>query len=175
MIVSSNYDTQFKWHVPVLEYIEWIEPPGHLCFRQLCFRHKVGSGFSNPFFRPKALFNVQGPECDVCKDAFRDDDDDDVEGFREQKTPRFLSCGHTFCQTCLLRLPELENQPAITIACPTCRSPTKLGKALSEFMLNSNLCMQCLSSQCYKSALFIFSILCSSNFEIICTHCWCQI
>ena len=49
----------------------------------------------------------KGPECSIC-----------LEGYNyKDKFPRMLSCGHSFCSSCLERL--LYGN---TIPCPTCRN-----------------------------------------------------
>ena len=50
----------------------------------------------------------KGPECSICYEGYND----------EKKCPRLLSCGHSFCSSCLERL--LHGN---TIDCPTCRNP----------------------------------------------------
>ena len=50
----------------------------------------------------------KGPECSICFERFND----------ENKCPRLLSCGHSFCSCCLERL--LRGN---TIDCPQCRNP----------------------------------------------------
>ena len=49
----------------------------------------------------------EGPECSICLEGYND----------KAKFPRMLSCGHSFCSSCLERL--LYGN---TIRCPTCRS-----------------------------------------------------
>ena len=49
----------------------------------------------------------KGPECTICFERFND----------ENKCPRMLSCGHSFCSCCLERL--LHGN---TIDCPKCRN-----------------------------------------------------
>ena len=50
----------------------------------------------------------KGPECSICFERFND----------ENKCPRLLSCGHSFCSCCLERLLRSN-----TIDCPQCRNP----------------------------------------------------
>ena len=50
----------------------------------------------------------KGPECSICFERFND----------ENKCPRMLSCGHSFCSCCLERL--LRDN---TIDCSQCRNP----------------------------------------------------
>ena len=50
----------------------------------------------------------KGPECSICFECYND----------ENKCPRMLSCGHSFCSRCLERL--LRGN---TIDCPKCRNP----------------------------------------------------
>ena len=50
----------------------------------------------------------KGPQCSVCTECYDD----------KKKCPRLLSCGHSFCSSCLEKL--LHDK---TIACPTCRNP----------------------------------------------------
>ena len=45
--------------------------------------------------------------CPICYDPYND----------KEKIPRILSCGHTFCQNCLL---DLRTSNILT--CPTCRT-----------------------------------------------------
>ena len=49
----------------------------------------------------------KGPECSICFEGYND----------ENKCPRMLSCGHSFCSRCLERL--LRGN---TIDCPKCRN-----------------------------------------------------
>ena len=49
----------------------------------------------------------KGPECTICFERYND----------ENKCPRMLSCGHSFCSSCLERL--LRGN---TIDCPKCRN-----------------------------------------------------
>ena len=51
---------------------------------------------------------AKGPECSICFEHYND----------QNKCPRMLSCGHSFCQICLERL--LHGN---TIDCPKCRNP----------------------------------------------------
>ena len=57
----------------------------------------------------------QGPECPVCCESF---DGQDV-------SPRMLSCGHSFCTSCLERLLATDDK----ITCPTCRVEVKVPQA----------------------------------------------
>ena len=50
----------------------------------------------------------KGPECSICFECYND----------ENKCPRMLSCGHSFCSCCLERI--LRGN---TIDCPKCRNP----------------------------------------------------
>ena len=64
------------------------------------------------------------PECSICFEHYND----------ESKCPRLLSCGHSFCSSCLERL--LHGN---TIDCPTCRNlgtvPTGVEGLLKNFAL----------------------------------------
>ena len=68
-------------------------------------------------------------ECRVCDNVF---------GVQGDKIPRLLFCGHTFCHSCLSRLPQsipnlIETESGsevsanIFIQCPFDRQPTTLG------------------------------------------------
>ena len=60
------------------------------------------------FFHLFQTMASKGPECSICYEGYND----------EKKCPRLLSCGHSFCSSCLERL--LHGN---TIDCPTCRNP----------------------------------------------------
>ena len=57
----------------------------------------------------------QGLECPVCCESF---DGHDV-------SPRLLSCGHSFCTSCLERLLAADDK----ITCPTCRVEVNVPQA----------------------------------------------
>lgn len=53
--------------------------------------------------------------CDICLESYDDKDHE----------PKFLSCHHSFCYTCLNQLPR--SAPS-SIECPTCRHATQIGE-----------------------------------------------
>ena len=60
------------------------------------------------FFHLFQTMASNGPKCSICLECYNDED----------KCPRMLNCGHSFCSSCLNRL--LHGN---TIHCPTCRNP----------------------------------------------------
>ena len=81
------------------------------------------------FFDFLKYFFFQVLECRVCDNVF---------GVQGDKIPRLLFCGHTFCHSCLSRLPQsipnlIETESGsevsanIFIQCPFDRQPTTLG------------------------------------------------
>ena len=63
----------------------------------------------------------KGPECSICFERFND----------ENKCPRLLSCGHSFCSCCLERL--LRGN---TIDCPKCRNPVAVPSGVHGLLKN---------------------------------------
>ena len=63
----------------------------------------------------------KGPECSICFERFND----------ENKCPRMLSCGHSFCSCCLERL--LRGN---TIDCPKCRNPVAVPYGVHGLLKN---------------------------------------
>ena len=63
----------------------------------------------------------KGPECSICLESYNDKD----------KCPRMLSCGHSFCSSCLERL--LHGN---TIRCPTCRNPIAVPSGVTGLSIN---------------------------------------
>ena len=63
----------------------------------------------------------KGPECSICFERFND----------ENKCPRLLSCGHSFCSCCLERL--LHGN---TIDCPKCRNPVAVPSGVHGLLKN---------------------------------------
>ena len=63
----------------------------------------------------------KGPECTICFERFND----------ENKCPRMLSCGHSFCSCCLERL--LRGN---TIDCPKCRNPVVVPSGVHGLLKN---------------------------------------
>ena len=63
----------------------------------------------------------KGPECSICFERFND----------ENKCPRMLSCGHSFCSCCLERL--LRGN---TIDCPKCRNPVAVPSGVHGLLKN---------------------------------------
>ena len=63
----------------------------------------------------------KGPECTICFERFND----------ENKCPRMLSCGHSFCSCCLERL--LRGN---TIDCPKCRNPVAVPSGVHGLLKN---------------------------------------
>ena len=61
------------------------------------------------------------PECSICFEHYND----------QSKCPRLLSCGHSFCSSCLERL--LHGN---TIDCPTCRNPGAVPTWVEELLKN---------------------------------------
>ena len=63
----------------------------------------------------------KGPECSICLEGYND----------ENKCPRMLSCGHSFCSRCLERL--LRGN---TIDCPKCRNPVAVPSGVHSLSKN---------------------------------------
>ena len=63
----------------------------------------------------------KGPECSICFEGYND----------ENKCPRMLSCGHSFCSRCLERL--LRGN---TIDCPKCRNPVAVPSGVRSLLKN---------------------------------------
>ena len=63
----------------------------------------------------------KGPECSICLEGYNDKD----------KCPRMLSCGHSFCSSCLERF--LHGN---TIRCPTCRNPIAVPTGVTGLSIN---------------------------------------
>ena len=63
----------------------------------------------------------KGPECSICFEGYNDED----------KSPRLLSCGHSFCSRCLERL--LRGN---TIDCPKCRNPVAVPSGVHGLLKN---------------------------------------
>ena len=61
------------------------------------------------------------PECSICFGHYND----------QSKCPRLLSCGHSFCSSCLERL--LHGN---TIDCPTCRNPGAVPTGVEGLLKN---------------------------------------
>ena len=61
------------------------------------------------------------PECSICFEGYNDKD----------KSPRLLSCGHSFCSRCLERL--LRGN---TIDCPKCRNPVAVPSGVRGLLKN---------------------------------------
>ena len=61
------------------------------------------------------------PECSICFEHYND----------QSKCPRLLSCGHSFCSSCLERL--LHGN---TIDCPTCRNPGAIPTGMEGLLKN---------------------------------------
>ncbi|XP_036385293.1 RING finger protein 224 isoform X1 [Megalops cyprinoides] len=55
-------------------------------------------------------------DCIICYSAFN----------LNERLPRKLYCGHTFCQACLRRLDTVINEQQMWIPCPQCRQNTPL-------------------------------------------------
>ena len=76
------------------------------------------------FFHSFQTMAFKGPECLICYEGYND----------EKKCPRLLSCGHTFCSSCLERLLHGNS-----IDCPKCRHavavPTGVQGLLKNFAL----------------------------------------
>ena len=64
---------------------------------------------------------AKGPECSICFEHYND----------ENKCPRLLTCGHSFCQICLERL--LHGN---TIDCPKCRNPVAVPSGVHDLSKN---------------------------------------
>ena len=67
--------------------------------------------------------------CPICYDHYNDKD----------KIPRILSCGHTFCQNCLM---DLRTSNILT--CPTCR--TYFSPDVKQLIKNFTI-LDCLNSE----------------------------
>ena len=63
----------------------------------------------------------KGPECSICYEGYNN----------ENKCPRLLSCGHSFCSRCLERLLHVN-----TIDCPTCRNPVVVPTGVHGLLKN---------------------------------------
>ena len=51
-------------------------------------------------------------ECDICL----------TEWDPNKRIPRLLSCGHTFCQECLIRMLQKSKKEKKNFQCPTCNT-----------------------------------------------------
>ena len=78
--------------------------------RERFFRFFIVTIITSSFICEKCWFfqtmAFKGPECSICYEGYND----------EKKCPRLLSCGHSFCFSCLERLLHGNS-----IDCPKCR------------------------------------------------------
>ncbi|KAI9980457.1 hypothetical protein PInf_026317 [Phytophthora infestans] len=65
-------------------------------------------------------FADSGVECELCNEPYDDDDSD------EGHIPRLLTCGHTYCQSCLDGWATHTGSQTGELECPTCRRVTRL-------------------------------------------------
>ena len=63
----------------------------------------------------------KGPECSICFEGYND----------QNKCPRMLSCGHSFCSSCLERLLHVNS-----IDCPTCRHTVEVPSGVHDLLKN---------------------------------------
>ena len=72
-------------------------------------------------------------DCEICFERYCS---------AEQRTPRMLPCGHTFCESCLDYMassaPSPKKGKQQTIACPACRTPAEVPKG-AVWQLQKNL------------------------------------
>uniref|UniRef100_A0AAV1TTZ2 PX domain-containing protein n=1 Tax=Peronospora matthiolae TaxID=2874970 RepID=A0AAV1TTZ2_9STRA len=78
-------------------------------------------------------------ECELCNEPYNDDNADDA-----GHIPRLLTCGHTYCQSCLddwatanTRLADALGEE-MAVECPTCRRVTRLNRAIGAQALPKN-------------------------------------
>ena len=96
--------------------------------RERFFRFFIVTIITSSFICEKCWFfqtmAFKGPECSICYEGYND----------EKKCPRLLSCGHSFCFSCLERLLHGNS-----IDCPKCRHavavPTGVQGLLKNFAL----------------------------------------
>ena len=67
------------------------------------------------------MATAEVPECSICSEHYD----------HENRFPRLLSCGHTFCSTCLEKL--LKNN---YISCPDCRKTTSVPTGVAGLTKN---------------------------------------
>lgn len=63
------------------------------------------------FFFSGVVHGMDSLSCTVCCEGFNE----------EQRCPRLLSCGHTFCTCCLERLLARSAAGSVAVICPSCR------------------------------------------------------
>jgi hypothetical protein len=104
--------------------------PSNRTPRQLKQQQQQGSDEKTPkqFMRKQSVdhLNIDSPsnlsaerkcelwQCSICLDPF--------EPNIEERVPRLLSCGHSFCTTCLTRLAAKKDE----VTCPLDRTPTPI-------------------------------------------------
>jgi len=71
------------------------------------------------------LMSVQ--ECSICLCEYSADNKE------ENKTPLLLSCGHTFCYSCLV---DIYDDEKALFECPTCRGHTKASQGIKDLKSN---------------------------------------
>ena len=72
------------------------------------------------------------PECEICFDPYTS---------TAAKTPRVLSCGHTFCHECLAKclapLQKARGGGHKVLSCPQCRETTKVPRGSAEELMKN--------------------------------------
>ena len=64
-------------------------------------------------------------ECDICL----------VEWDSKIRIPRLLSCGHTFCQVCLIEILNKSLKTKKPFICPNCKTPQSQIKSENDIKL----------------------------------------
>ena len=75
-------------------------------------------------------------ECTVCMEQFDEED----------RCPRLLACGHTFCHTCLTQLLE-SSAKNDALTCPKCRQENPVPNGVSV-IINLYLVQTCIWKFC---------------------------
>ncbi|KAG4055183.1 hypothetical protein PC123_g9708 [Phytophthora cactorum] len=73
-----------------------------------------------------------GVECELCNEPYDDDDGD------EGHIPRLLTCGHTYCQSCLDGWATHTGTQTGELECPTCRRVTRFEGSVGARALPKN-------------------------------------